>query len=420
MGKLIAEFKVLIQRGLFHILVGNFLAKAVTFFGSIFIVRIISKREFGVLGYIENIYSYFFILAGMGLSNSILRYVVLGKSIQEKYTYYSYAYKKSIIWNLFLIIISDIICYFYPHPEPYQDYAWFIWVMVSMIPFQYMIEIVLCNERAMFANQRYAVLSFLFSVSIVLSKIIFGYAMGISGIVYSQLFAYSILSIIYMFIEKKKYYSACRCENLTLQKKREITLYSFQYMITNGLWAFFMLNDTFMLGKFCTPEIVAEYKAAYMVPGGITLISTAIGIFIAPYFVKYQSDNVWIKKNYIKTFLATSILVGMLCFCLGVAAKPVILLLYGNKYLEIAKTMRILLIAAFFNCGFRFTTANILSAMGQVKYNLWISSLGMVFQIVCNLYMIPVYGTEGVALANCLSYGIMAISLFIVFAKKYF
>ncbi|MCI8779907.1 MAG: oligosaccharide flippase family protein [Lachnospiraceae bacterium] len=420
MDKIKKIAKTLWKKGLIHILAGSFLSKLVTFFGSIFIVNVLTKREYGVLSYLENLYGYFFIFAGMGLSNSILRYVVLGESDHEKYSYYSYSYRKSFIWNLLLVIVAEVICYLYPHPSAYQNYRWLILVMVTMLPFQYAVDNVLCNERAMFANQRYAVLSLLFSLGIIISKVISGSMMGITGVVFSQVFVYLVLAIIYLYIEKKKYYSSCVYKKLPRDKKHELDVYAFQYMITNGLWAFFMLNDTFLLGKFCTPEIVAEYKVAYTIPGSVTLISSAVGIFVAPYFVKYQEDREWVKINYFKVFILNAALVGILCLFIAIFSPYIIGILYGDEYLEIVRIMRILLLAAFLNCGLRFTTANILAAMGQVKYNMYISLVGTVLQILLNLYSIPIYGLVGVAITSCLVYGMMAIVLFVIFKRKYY
>ena len=90
MKKIKELIKILYEKGVVHIFIGSFITKLVAFFGSIFLVRILSKWDYGVLGYIENIYGYIFIFAGMGLSNAILRYVVLGNDREEKYSYYFY------------------------------------------------------------------------------------------------------------------------------------------------------------------------------------------------------------------------------------------------------------------------------------------------------------------------------------------
>ena len=69
-------------------------------------------------------------------------------------------------------------------------------------------------------------------------------------------------------------------------------------MITNGLWSAFMLNDTFLIGRYCSPEVLAEYKVAYTIPGSVSLLSTSIGIFIAPYFVRNEKIE---KKSNIES-----------------------------------------------------------------------------------------------------------------------
>ena len=59
--------------------------------------------------------------------------------------------------------------------------------------------------------------------------------------------------------------------------------------------------------------------------------------------------------------------------------------------------MRVLLLAALINNGFRYSCANILASMGKVKYNMFVSIVGIVLQIVINYQLIPKYGAMGVA-----------------------
>lgn len=57
----------------------------------------------------------------------------------------------------------------------------------------------------------------------------------------------------------------------------------------------------FLLGQFSgDPTILADYKVAYVLPGNMAIISTAIGVFIGPYFVKNENDNNWVRKIIIK------------------------------------------------------------------------------------------------------------------------
>ena len=407
-------------RGIIHIFVGSFLTKLVAFFGSIFLVRVLSKQDYGILSYLENIYGYIFVLAGMGLSNAILRYVVLGKTVEEKYSYFSYAYKQALIWNVLLILIAEGISSFYPHPEVYDSYTWLLGVLFLGLPFQYITDNILCVERALFANQRYAILSFILSFLLISSKIIFGKFGGIRAVVFGQIGVYASLAMIFMRIIRREYFEGIKPIKLASIKKKEILLFSFQYMVTNGLWAVFMLNDIFLLGRFADPMAVAEYRVAYAIPGSISIFSTAIGICVGPYFVKHENDKSWIRKNYARVYAIT--MVALLCICstIAVLAKPIVWLLYGESYLNSVGLMRILLIAAFCNCGLRYTTANILAAMGKIKYNMVVSALGTLLQVGIDILIAPVYGGIGIALVSCAVYLFMAVSLFAVFIKQYY
>ena len=312
--------KAVWEKGLFHILSGSFLTKIVGFFGSIFIVRVLSKQEYGILGYLENV----FIIAGMGLSNAILRFVILGKDINEKYSYFQYTVRKGFLWNILLAVIAGTVFLLYPHPEAYQGYTWLILVLLLALPFQYLTDNTLCNERAMFANQRYAVLAFILSASIIVSKIISGYLGGLYAVVICQALVYVVLGIAFLYNTGRKYYINASANTLQRIEKKKINSYSLQYMITNGLWAIFMLNDTFLLGRFCTPEVIADYRVAYTIPGSISIISSAIGIYVAPYFVQHENDRSWIQKNFKRAYGITAFVVGGLCIAIAVLSKPII------------------------------------------------------------------------------------------------
>ncbi len=420
MENLVKNLKILYQKGLFHVFIGTFTTKLITFFASVFLVRVLSKKEYGILGYLENIYGYILVLAGMGMSNSILRYVVLENTRQEKYNCFIYSVKKAACWNVILIIIVGFTFRVYPPPDEYQYYIWLIYVLLVSLPFQYITDNILCNERAMFHNQRYAVMSLFLSSIVVISKILSGKIGGIVCVIFSQSIVYIILTIIFWCSTKKTYYNHITGKSISLSKKKEINKYAFQYMITNGLWTIFMLNDIFLLGQFYGPETIAEYKAAYTIPGSVTLISTAIGIFIAPYFVKNENNIEWIKNWFKKIYLFIAGFIGIICIGIACFSKIIIAILYGHQYESINNIMIMLLLASFFNCGLRYTSANILAALGRVKYNMIISCIGIVVQIGINLVVIPVYGPVGVAITSCIVYSFMAVCLLMIFYKKYY
>ena len=94
--------------------------------------------------------------------------------------------------------------------------------------------------------------------------------------------------------------------------------------------------------------------------------------------------------------------------------------MYGEQYLNIVGLMRLLLLAAFLNSGLRYTTANILAAMGEVRYNMIISGVGIFVQIILDFILIPRLGVIAVAISNCIVFFAMSIFLMVIFIHKFY
>ncbi len=411
---------VLWKKGAFHILIGNFATKFVTFFGSIVLIRLMSKSDFGQLGYMENIYSYAFICSGLGLYNALLRYSVLSKEVEKKYSYYKYALIRGTAYNVLIVVAVVIFNLLYNHPDNFMAASALIPVLILALPFQDMVNTTQMNERAMLNNKRFALVSVGSAFLLVMARVLGAYADNLFGVVIGVVLANVLLGLFLVFSGYRQYFKGVKAAVLTKFEKRQANVYSFQYMITNGLWAVFMLMDVFLLGRLLgDPTIVAEYKTAYTFAAAISIVGSAIAIFVSPYFIKNENNLPWVRKNYIKNIGACTALVGLLVLFLFLFAEPIILLAFGAKYGNIVYLMRILLISSFINNAFRASTANLLAAMGQVKYNMIISAIGLALQIGVNLLLIPRYGAEGAAYTGIAVYGIMSILLFIVFNKKY-
>lgn len=416
------QVRGLIERGALHIFLGNFVTKFVAFFGSIFIVRLLSKADYGTLGYMENLFHYVYLFAGLGLTNALFRYVILADNIIKKRTFYDYVIQKSTMLNLALVIVSCVIAVCYPHPEQFQQATWLLPILLLSIPLNSLVDSHTGMLRAMFNNKAYALASCLTIVLVVGLKYALSVIWGLNGAVFAALLAYGAMTLILTVYIHKCYFSEVPKEPLKDPKEKKAVFgYSIQYMITNGIWALFMLNDVFLLGQLLGDSaMVADYKVAYVLPGNLSLISSSIGVFVSPYFVKHENDVHWIKRHYKKTFLVTMGIVGLAVVAVYILAGPLITLLYGRQYLNVVPVMRILLIASFINNGLRYTNANLLSAMGQVKYNMFVSITGLVVQVTVNLFVIPRHGMMGIAYTSVGVYALMAMFLFGIFYVKYF
>lgn len=415
------KLKKLWKAGGFHVVFGNFLNKFVVFFGSLLIVRFLSKTEYGELSYIENLYNFVYIIAGFGLSNAVLRFIVLEKDLDKKQTIFYYLVKMAMTFNCGIVVMGCIINCYYPHAEKFEAVSGYIYIMLLMLPAQYFNDNNLTLKRAMFDNTNFAYFNCAYAILVIMGKCIGAYSAAILGVVIIGIVIQYMYAIWIFICNKKKYFSRNKEKTvISTKKKREILVYSFQYMITNGMWSLFMLVDIFLLGLLMEePTAIADYKVAYAWPANISIVCSAVGMFVAPYFIKGEEDSKWVRKNFKKTFILNFFAVSGISIIISIAAKPLIFIYGGVDYYNVIPLMRTILISSFINNGLRYMTANCLAAMGKIRANMIVSFIGLILQIALDLLLIPRFGFFGPAYSGIIVYVFMALVLFGIFNHKY-
>ena len=422
--QLIRWVRMLYARGAFHILVSTFANKFVVFFGTIVVVRLLSREDYGLVSYVENIYGYVLIFAGLGLSNGLLRFIVLAEGALKR-AYFRYILRASLVRNLVLagvLLGGNAVA---PYPPEFEVAREWVPVMALLLPLQDLVKDGRFGLRAVFENKTYANLTMGVSVALIVGRVAGAYLDGAGGVLWSRVivngaFAGGTVWMAWRAVERASGERPEPGERLSRGQRREVDAYSAQYMITNGLWALFMLNDTFLLGQLGGgAEELADYRVALVVPGLLALLSNAIGMFLAPYFTKHEQDAAWVWRYWRTALGVTAVLTGIAAGALAFGAEEMVTLFYGEGYRSIVPLMQVLLFAQFIYSGLGYTTVNILSAMGQVRANIRISIAGMVLQAALDVWLIPLHGAMGVAMASCLTYTVMCVLVTGVFARRY-
>ena len=191
-------------------------------------------------------------------------------------------------------------------------------------------------------------------------------------------------------------------------------------MITNGLWTVFSLNGTFFLSMYAdSKNTLADLKVASVLPGCLSIISSSIGLFVTPYFIKNEAKKKWIWNNYLKIIGITFIVLLTASIGIIIFENYVITFIYGDQYLTVIPCMNLLLISAIINGSFRYPVANIFAAMGLVKYNIISAIIGISCQILLSYIFVPYLHEIGTAITEISVYLIMALFLNCIFIKKY-
>lgn len=411
--------KKLNEKGAFYVMAGSFLTKLTAFLGSIVVVRLMTKVDYGILTSLENIYTYAYVLAGYGLNNAVLRFMVLEKEGCAKKGILIHALASGTWFNLALIIVMSAIAPLFPI-DGIRGMAPLLAAMLLALPLQYIFESSSCSLRALFQNKHYALLS-LACVATVWTLRASGAALfGLEGAVISWPAAYGVMAVIGLFVVLHLHLPRGASQKPNKSLRVSMRSYSLQYMVTNGLWVLFLQNDILLIGCLTgSPESVATYKVAYTLPTAMSILTYAVGVFVVPYFIKHENDQIWVWRSYRIILLIVCGLLGVASALLGILAEPLLGFFFGSQYSSAGDLMRILVVAAFVNNAIRFTAANLLAAMGKVKVNLAISAGGMLLQIVLDIVLINQQGVIGAACSSVLVYTAMAIAVTAYFVKTY-
>lgn len=74
----------LYEKGFFHIISSDIINKIVQFCSGILLVRILSKTNFGIFTYVQNILAIFLLINGFGITAGLLQYGLKAKNKKER------------------------------------------------------------------------------------------------------------------------------------------------------------------------------------------------------------------------------------------------------------------------------------------------------------------------------------------------
>lgn len=407
-------------KGFIAVFLGSVCTKFVAFLGSMLLVRILSKDAYGVLGYMENLYGYVYVFAGYGLGNAVLRYIVLKDDVSEKRGVLDYALSHGTIFNIVLVFVGASFAYLYPHSAEFSEAAWLLPVMLLALPFQFLYDSCQLTLRALFKNAAYAICAVVCVAVSSALKVSGSLLFGLDGAVFALPLAFLLVGCAVAVYVYKGHFRGVRAKKVPKEQVRGITSYSLQFMVTNGLWALFAQNDILILGMVTADALqVADFKVASALPSVIYLISSSLGIVVGPYFIRHEKERAWVWRSYWRVLVLSAVFIGGASLVMGWFAPELIGFIYGEQYVGTADLMRLLLVAAFFNAAIRYTSANLLSAMGKVKYNLAIAVCGLALQIFLDILLISAHGITGAAISSITVFSLMGAATMACFARIY-
>ncbi len=402
------KIKKLYETGFFHIFSSNVINKILLFCNGIFIVKVLSKENFGIYSYSQNLLSMFLLFSGLGINNGLLQFASKSNE-KEKNEIFKFTFKLGIIINIVLTGIVILYCFF--GNFKIKEGKEILLYMSGFLIFTIIIDSFLMYWRAELKNKEMSVLSTINTLSTVILMVIGGYLYELKGVILGKYIGFILVTLVilkYNGLEKIKQYLIKSKINFSL--KKEIMKYSLSAQINNSIVSFIHMIDILSIGILIGDKnILATYKTANIIPFGLEFIPHSIMIYIYPYFVKNNKNREWIKENYKKIML---FLIMMNIFIVTnslLFGKYIILKIFGEQYKDSINIFKILCVGYFFTGTFRVLGANILFTLKKPKLNIYSSIIACFSNIFLNIFLIKKYGSIGAAYSTVIVFIVWSI-----------
>ncbi len=402
--KVFEKIKGIYQGGLLHIFGSNVLSNVFALLSSVLVVRFLPKISYGFYVEANNLYSYLTVFIGLGLSGAIIQFCSENITAEKKNGIYKYSFAKGLLFNILLSAIVVLLSFLKLYSNDTQVAKFLL--MLSLYPFPtYIMSYVLSILRVEYKNKAFSAVNAIHAGTVFVGNVFFTYLWNIEGLIFSTYFSQCV-SILVGFIFLKKYglFSAEVFKARKLQKNetKEIKRYGIVTSITNFTSNILVLLDVTCLSLILSsPEILADYHVATVLPNACLFIPSSLILYYYPSMVKSYANGWDNFKGYIiklsKVFLGAALFVAVMIF---IFSPLIVTLVYGEKYLSCVPILRILAIN-YFVCAFlRKLLGNVIAVLKRYEINLIHTIIAGVINIVLNIVFIHFLGSVGAALAT--------------------
>ena len=410
------KLKWLYDAGMLHIVSSSFFNKACTFVGNVFVVRILTKAEYGTFGYADSIMAFIINFAGLGMTSGVLQFCSEQRDEREKLAYAKFGLNFGVLSSFVL----SVGCLVYGAFGSFSIHgSKLVFMVYSFYPVTYFLfsyySVVFRYRKE---NKKYAFLTNINAVIYAVVEIIASYFVNEFGMVVALYLSTIIASMVGMrYMKKNMNPGEFR---LNREQKLGIIRYSSYSFLSYAMTNLLLVLDIFLIGTLIAdPATLAVYKIAVTIPLTMMIVPNSIVVFVYPYFAEHQKEYDWLKANF-KKLIGNSIMVNFLISgSLVIFAPFIISTIWGQAYMDAVTPFRILSLNYFVQGTFRFTTINIMNALNRVEVVLIANIAAVVIDLGLDLWLIPRYGMIGAAVATLSTVTITTLILLPSMAKYF-
>jgi len=387
------------------------LRMAVSLFVTIYVARYLGPERFGLLSYALSFVWLFSSLASFGTDNILVRELVRHPE-----------QRKNLIGTVFwlkvcgsVVMGTAITTVLYFRTEDQQTY-WlialialgFLFQATNVVDFYFQAQVQ--SKFTVRAQIIQLLITSLFKIYLVWNEaelVWFAVALMLDQAVVAVLFL-----IMYSWkIEKFPYLS------FNIIKAKLLLKDAWPLIFAGMVVSIYMKIDQVMLKEMLNTKAVGVYAGAVKLCEAWYFVPTALVASLFPAVVEARKNSEKIYEERVQK-LYDLMVWGSVAVALPTTLLSdwIILILYGTDFQEAADVLRIYIWAGVF-VSLGVASSKWLVAENLQRYSFYVTTLGAILNVGCNLWFIPIYGIKGAAFATLMAQGTVSFVSLSFFSK---
>lgn len=381
--------------------------KVLVFVTTAILARLLTKEEFGIIGFATLAITYLSIVKDMGLGASLIQR--RGNVDKISNTVFSLNLLTGFSLTLFIYIIAPLVSEFFREPLVLPILRWL--GLTFMINAFGSIHVVLLQRnldfrRRLIPDLGRSLFKGVFSIIFALT------GAGVWALVYGQLIG-ALTSVVLawaIFPWRPK---------LSIDWTEAAALFKYGFSVI-GIDGLAIINDNLdylLVGRIFGSAALGIYSLAYRLPELLMInFLWVIGAVVFPAYSAVQTQPKEMREIFLITFRIVEILIVPLCLGLVITADPLVRVAFGKQWLDIIPILRVLAVYAWvLSVGFH--VGGIYKAIGRLDISVKLSVATLVLLIPA-LLVGSNFGLIGIAFGH-LFVGLIRVVMRLIVTSRF-
>ena len=376
-------------------------------------LQFIDNTALGIVLFSYNIILFLLPISGLGLSQSLIRFSALSNDAEDRNSIFLYVLKYGLLSSIGMILLLIISSLFIPFD--FKDgHFYMIFLSFLIIP-NFLLEIIKAQLRLNHDNKNFAYSDFLYSIIFLLSITVLTYYLKEIGYIIALLITPLLTSL--FFIEKLKV-NVKKIKRIP-ELNFEFWKYGFFASLSNVITQLLFVIDILLIGYLIKdPEMITNYRYISLIPFSLLFLPR---VFINTDFVTF-TEKIYDKNyilEYIKSYMLLFLIISVSLIIGSYFFGSLVLRLLDDSFAIYGSIFFILMVGISGILIFRGLFGNLLSSIGKANINYYIASGALLFNIISNYYLIPLYGIKGAAITSAILMWVTGVTSAICFKVLY-